>query len=163
MNMRFGRCLLAAALIAGIAAAAAAEDARPEEDAAGLQALRMTSLRVSANGRSFFYTRTGSGLSVNGGQADEEVFSTLLGQIRAAVSGESGRFAPRGELLLTVTVGGETDRTISFYRDGADESRVIVLVSGGGSERTCGTEAWRVGTILLACEGTQLPRETEEP
>ena len=163
MKMRIWRRLLAAALIAGMAAAAAAEGAQPEERAAGETALRTASMRVCANGRSFLYRRTAGGLSVNGGQADEEVFTTLLSQIRAAVSGGRERFVPQGEPLLTVTLEGGESRTIAFYRDGADQSRVFVIVRSGEGERACATEAWRVGTILLACEGTQLPQEAEEP
>ena len=124
----------------------------------------VTELSVTAGSRSFVYRRSGGGMRVNGGEADEEIFSTLMRQICGALQGEAETDTPAGEPLLTVQIGtGNGRQTVCFYADGADRSRALVLSTGDGGETVLGTEAWRVGTILLACEGTQIPAQDEEP
>ena len=92
------------------------------------------------------------------GTAHEEVFSTLIRQIESAEDGQSAAFQPQDDPLLTVSLSGtDGTHTLQFYADAQDRSRVYVLCSGKADAST--TEAWRVGTILLACEGTQIPEE----
>ena len=124
----------------------------------------VTSLSVTASGRCFVYSRSAAGIRVNGGEADEEVFMTLLRQIGSALQDEGAEGEPSGEPLLTVQVcAGDEKQTVSFYTDEADRRRVFVLSSGDEGSVSGTTEAWRVGTILLACEGTQLPGEEDAP
>ena len=95
-------------------------------------------------------------LSVNGQKADGEVFSTLLDQLTADCFIPCEDFEPRGEPLLTVTVSTDTqDFSARFYQDGED-GKYAYVVAGAGKARCLKTDAWRVGTLLLTCEGTRI-------
>jgi len=143
--------LLTALLAAGTAAFA-------EEKAS--VGVRFTSLCVTAEGRSFRYMKNGSCLTVNGALADEEVVDTLLRHLSSALSGENAAFTPDSAPVMTVSfTAGSESGTISFYPDDADKKKVYVVSSG---EDASITEAWRVGTILLACEGSQAAEEEEK-
>ena len=77
-------------------------------------------------------------LSVNGQKADGEVFE------------------PRGEPLLTVTVSTDTqDFSARFYQD-SEDGKYAYVVAGADKARCLKTDAWRVGTLLLTCEGTRI-------
>ncbi len=145
-------CALLAALLAAGAAAFA-----EEKTAAGV---RFTSLCVTAAGRSFRYARSGAALTVNGAAADGEVVDTLLRHLSAALSGEEAAFTPEKEPIMTVTfeMGGDAGQ-IAFYTDDDNRAQVYVISAGNGASVT---EAWRVGTILLACEGSRAAEEPEE-
>ena len=124
----------------------------------------VTSLSVRTSGRCFVYNRSAAGIRVNGGEADEEVFTTLLRQISDALEDADAEAQPSGEPLLTVKIcAADVNQTVSFYADETDRRHVFVFSSGDKGDVSGTTEAWRVGTILLACEGTQLPGEDQEP
>ena len=133
-------CALLAALLAAGAAAFAEEK--------------------TAAGRSFRYARSGAALTVNGAAADGEVVDTLLRHLSAALSGEEAAFTPEKEPIMTVTfeMGGDAGQ-IAFYTDDDNRAQVYVISAGNGASVT---EAWRVGTILLACEGSRAAEEPEE-
>ena len=125
---------------------------------------QITELSVCAGARSFRYFRTASGLSVNGHDADQEVFDTLLRQIVSASMCDSAVFTPEGEPLMTVTAQSPSGlREMRFFADEQDQSRVYVLISGRGADKQGTTDAWRVGTIPMACEGSRLVHEGEAP
>ena len=95
-------------------------------------------------------------LSVNGQKADGEVFSTLLDQLTADCFVPCEDFEPRGEPLLTVTVSTDTqDFSARFYQD-SEDGKYAYVVAGADKERCLKTDAWRVGTLLLTCEGTRI-------
>ena len=157
MMLLANRCLRLLLLLLALSLAAGTALADETKTIAGT-ARRVQQLTVSAGNRSFLYVRTSAGLQVNGMKADEEVFSTLIRQIESAEGGQSAAFQPQDDPLLTVSLSGtDGTHTLQFYADAQDRSRVYVLCSGKADAST--TEAWRVGTILLACEGTQIPEE----
>lgn len=95
-------------------------------------------------------------LSVNGQKADGEVFSTLLDQLTADCFIPCEDFEPRGEPLLTVTVFTDTqDFSARFYQD-SKNGKYAYVVAGADKARCLKTDAWRVGTLLLTCEGTRI-------
>ena len=95
-------------------------------------------------------------LSVNGQKADGEVFSTLLDQLTADCFVPCEDFEPRGEPLLTVTVSTDTqDFSARFYQD-SEDGKYAYVVAEAEKERCLKTDAWRVGTLLLTCEGTRI-------
>ena len=95
-------------------------------------------------------------LSVNGQKADGEVFSTLVDQLTAESFTPCETFEPQGEPLLTVTVCTDSqDFTARFYQD-SENGRYASVAAGAESERCLKTDAWRVGTLLLTCEGTRI-------
>ena len=99
---------------------------------------------------------TSGELSVNGQKADGEVFSTLLDQLTADCFIPCEDFEPRGEPLLTVTVSTDTqDFSARFYQD-SEDGKYAYVVAGAEKERCLKTDAWRVGTLLLTCEGTRI-------
>ena len=60
------------------------------------------------------------------------------------------------DALLTVTVYTDTqDFSASFYQEQGDDKYAYV-VAGADNERFLKTDAWRVGTLLLTCEGTRI-------
>ena len=95
-------------------------------------------------------------LSVNGQKADEEVFSTLVDQLTADSFTLCDDFEPQNDALLTVTVYTDTqDFSASFYQEQGD-GKYAYVVAGADNERFLKTDAWRVGTLLLTCEGTRI-------
>ena len=95
-------------------------------------------------------------LSVNGQKADEEVFSTLVDQLTADSFTLCDDFEPQNDALLTVTVYTDTqDFSASFYQEQGDDKYAYV-VADADNERFLKTDAWRVGTLLLTCEGTRI-------
>ena len=94
----------------------------------------ITGIRIHANDDCEFDFSVRGELSVNGQKADEEVFYALL----------------------TVTVYTDTqDFSASFYQDQGD-GKYAYVVAGAENERFLKTDAWRVGTLLLTCEGTRI-------
>lgn len=95
-------------------------------------------------------------LSVNGQKADGEVFSTLVDQLTAQSYFPCDSFAPQNESILTVTISTDMqDFFASFYENGKNGKYAYVAT---GDQQDCWlkTDAWRVGTLLLTCEGTRI-------
>ena len=58
--------------------------------------------------------------------------------------------------LLTVTVSTDTqDFSARFYQD-SKNGKYAYVVAGADKARCLKTDAWRVGTLLLTCEGTRI-------
>ena len=116
----------------------------------------ITGIRIHANDDCEFDFSVRGELSVNGQKADEEVFSTLVDQLTADSFTLCDDFEPQNDALLTVTVYTDTqDFSASFYQEQRDDKYAYV-VAGADNERFLKTDAWRVGTLLLTCEGTHL-------
>ena len=115
-----------------------------------------TGIRIHANDDCEFDFSVRGELSVNGQKADEEVFSTLVDQLTADSFTLCDDFEPQNDALLTVTVYTDTqDFSASFYQEQGD-SKYAYVVAGADNERFLKTDAWRVGTLLLTCEGTRI-------
>ena len=95
-------------------------------------------------------------MSVNGQKADGEVFSTLLDQLTADCFIPARILSRAASRLLTVTVSTDTqDFSARFYQD-SEDGKYAYVVAGAGKARCLKTDAWRVGTLLLTCEGTRI-------
>ena len=65
-------------------------------------------------------------------------------------------FEPADEPVVTMTVCTERrDFIARFYTD-QDVSKYAYVITGAESSRCLKTDAWRVGTLLLTCEGTRI-------
>jgi len=112
-------------------------------------------LFVTAADRSFTFTRTGRQVSVNGSNADRDVFSTLLRQIVNMPVTEARPFSP-GRLLMTIRMeAGDMRHDVRFYET-PDEEHVDVAYAVQAAQHYGVTDAWRLGTLLLACDGTRI-------
>ena len=97
-----------------------------------------------------------NGLSVNGQKADSAVFSTLVDQILSPSFMPVDAFEPADEPVVTMTVCTERrDFIARFYTD-QDVGKYAYVITGEESSRCLKTDAWRVGTLLLTCEGTRI-------
>jgi len=121
----------------------------------GLDAAAVTSVSITADGRSFEFLRRDAGsVSVNGSRADAEAFRTLIAQI-AEITVAPAPSPPEGGqplLHLTVTAGGAQYRA-SFFGGGSSPRALVRSDSHSGWHHT---EGWRVGTLMLACEGARI-------
>ena len=116
---------------------------------------------VTAESQYIFKCSEDARISVNGQKADRDVFLTLLDQILTMPVVTIPPFVPADEAAVTLTlVTDSTQYTAAFYRDGDEESPYISIISGG-TDAPCyqRTDRWRLGTMLLACEGTRIQDE----
>lgn len=124
----------------------------------GLDQSRISMLNVTAPGRSFeFRCDTPGDVSVNGNQADEEIFRTLIDQIQQLPVSALHPFIPEDApaLVLRISTRDGTQHTARFY-SGSSDSRVQVF-SGASDTPVChSTDAWRIGTLMMTCEGTRI-------
>lgn len=158
-------CLWGARVRRAVAFSRAALEAAPVVSAAPdftlfpeLDRVRVTALSVITPERSFQFRMDKRGaVSVNGRQADEEAFSTLLEQIAELPVERHTAFTPEAqELLLTLVVSTDTQqKTARFYGGRAEEKTRIVLDNDGAPEFRQ-TNGWRVGTLMMTCEGTRV-------
>lgn len=127
----------------------------------GLDAQAISSVTVEADGREFRFATDAQGVSVNGRMADAEIFSTLLAQIVALPVAERAPYQPEGELMLTLTVAcGEGELCARFYREDEDRPYADVVCAQDGGVRYGVTKAWRVGKLVLTCDGTRIQDES---
>lgn len=122
----------------------------------------ITAISVRSPERSFQFCADGSGgVSVNGHQADTEIYLTLISQISELPVARIDAFAPdsvQWQLTLTVCAGGE-QHTARFY-EGDGTGEVARIVSGSEDAPEYGqTGGWRVGTLMMTCEGTRIQDE----
>ena len=118
----------------------------------------ITALSVSTPERSFHFHLDHQGaVSVNGSRADHEIFSTLLNQIRELPAEHHSAFAPSAQdLLLTLVISTDTRKhTARFYEDSKSKTARIVL-DGGDAPEYRQTNIWRIGTLMMTCEGTRI-------
>lgn len=121
----------------------------------GLNADAVTAISISAQERSFdFLCRDAGRVSVNGHSADSEIFRTLVAQI-AEIPVTPASPAPDSSaplLHLTITAGGAQYHASFFGQDGSP----VALVRSGSHGSWHRTEGWRIGTLMLACEGARI-------
>ena len=133
-----------------------------------LNTAAITEISVGTPGRSFRFDVDASGaVSVNGQQADGEIYMTLVEQISGMPIVATGAFSADGaQLLLELTVcADEEEHTACFYEDG-DTREIARVVSGTADAPEYGqTSGWRVGTLMMTCEGTRIQDErgNEQP
>lgn len=127
-----------------------------------LNAEAITAISVDTPERSFqFYADSSGEVSVNGQQADVEIYLTLVSQISELPVAQTGAFIPdSAQLLLTLTVceGGAQHRACFYEDDGTGE--IARVVAGPADAPEYGqTGGWRVGTLMMTCEGTRIQDE----
>lgn len=124
-----------------------------------LSSMHVTALSISTPDRSFqFRLDTQGTVSVNGQRADREVFSTLLEQIAELPVDAHSAFVPEiQELLLTLVVSSGTQQQVArFYADGEEGEKARIVVGTPDAPEYCQTGGWRVGTLMMTCEGTRI-------
>lgn len=117
-------------------------------------------LEITAPDRNFSFIPGDAGnVSVNGQQGDGEIFTTLVSQITELPVSPQEAFSPQEDPLLTVCISfsGE-ERSVRFYR-GVEDENARLIVGARDSLRYGETDAWRVGTLLLTCDGTRIQDE----
>ena len=128
----------------------------------------ITAISVFSPERSFQFYADGSGkVSVNGQQADAEIYLTLVSQISELPVHQTDAFIPDSVqwlLTLTVCTGGK-QHIARFYEDDS-AGKVARIVTGSEDAPEYGqTGGWRVGTLMMTCEGTRIQDErgNEQP
>ena len=114
---------------------------------------------VRAPERSFQFRLNDLGtVSVNGTQADSEIFSTLLEQITDLPVDPAKAFPADGtQLLLTLEVHTDQQRhTAYFYGDASSGLAAQIICGTPDAPEYRLTEGWRVGALMMTCEGTRI-------
>ncbi|MBP3427585.1 MAG: hypothetical protein J6M47_04940 [Clostridia bacterium] len=144
------------------ASAPAAAPAQPAAQAdtaplfPGVDPMETLSMSILSGDRAFEFRRTGALASVNGHRADGEMLETLIEQITQMPIAPRDAFSPAGAPLMTITLAsGGAEHTASFYRSHHGED-ADVLYTHRNAHYYGVTDAWRVGTLLLACDGTRI-------
>ena len=138
--------------------------AREDRDALlfpGLTSAQITSISVVTQGGSFEFCRDSRGaVSVNGQRADGEVYLTLVDQITHMPVSIVDAFAHEDAPALTLTViPGSTQHSARFYPDGSGGEEAFILCGTQEAPNYLQTDGWRVGTLLMTCEGTRIQDE----
>ena len=126
----------------------------------GVASENVTALHVHSEDRSFDFLCGEGSVSVNGQMADDEVFSTLMEQILTLPVMACEPFYPEGDAVLTlILTANGADRTASFY---STESQEMARVISCAQEETLygQVKSWRIGTLLMACDGTRIQDES---
>lgn len=118
----------------------------------------ITALSVSTPERSFHFHLDHQGaVHVNGSRADHEIFSTLLDQIRELPVEQHTAFAPSAQdLLLTLVVSTDARQHTARFYSSSDGGKTRIVLDGGNTPEYRQTNIWRVGTLMMACEGTRI-------
>lgn len=142
----------------------AAQAVDPADEGAlfpGLDGGTITALTVVSRDRSFEFHCNGAGrVSVNGQKADGEIFLTLVSQIIELPVAAHTAFSAAGEPLLTLTVSaGSIQHIARFYDNGSIGSKALIVCGTPEAPRYGQTDGWRIGTLMMTCEGTRIEDE----
>lgn len=144
------------------AAATAADGSNQPVNALFPELSGITAITIHTPERRFEFLRGSSGdICVNGQLADQDIYNTLVSQIRQLPVDDHAAFDPeRAQLLLTLEItDGSAVHTARFYSDNAtgEESRIV---SGPpDAPQYHQTDRWRLGTLMMTCEGTRIQDE----
>lgn len=123
----------------------------------------VTALSVTTPERSFSFACSREGrVSVNGQKADADVFATLLAQISTLPVASLAAFTPTHDPLMTLNVVTEDGQEFiaSFYHGERSDAYIRIICDPQGSPHYSQTDGWRIGTLLLACDGTRIQDES---
>lgn len=96
-------------------------------------------------------------VSVNGQHGDREVFDTLLDQIAGIPFTPTQAFTTSDSPLLTLIIKlGDTEYSACFYNDGSTGKYARIVSSPESTPLYGLTDGWRIGTLLLTCEGMRI-------
>lgn len=122
----------------------------------------ITAITLSTPERGFEFRLGGSGeICVNGQQADGDIYNTLVSQIaKLPVSAHAAFDTSGAQLTLTleITAGGST-HIAHFYTDGLSGEDARIVSGPPGAPKYHLTDGWRVGTLMMTCEGTRIQDE----
>lgn len=122
----------------------------------------ITAISVHSPERSFqFYADGRGGVSVNGQQADAEIYLTLVSQISELPIDQTDAFIPDSvQWLLTLTVCADGEQHTARFYEGEGTGEIARIVAGSEDAPEYGkTGGWRVGTLMMTCEGTRIQDE----
>lgn len=119
----------------------------------------ITTLSVSTPERSFqFHLSPHGTVSVNGHRADRDIVSVLLNQISGLPVETHSAFSPSAaDLLLTLIIStGTQKKTARFYSSGSPGETARIVLDTNNTREYRQTNTWRVGTLMMTCEGTRI-------
>ncbi len=119
----------------------------------------VTQVMLAAPHAEFDLHRGGNhAVSVNGQRGDADVFMTLLEHIAAIAYTPTPPFVPQEAPLLVLTIreGTAHESVITFYGDNNQGEYARLIASGSGEAQYGMTDGWRIGTLMLACEGMRI-------
>ena len=127
----------------------------------GLDVRAVTAVSVTAPDRRFeFLRKQPHEVSVNGRKADSEIFRTLVSQIAEISVSPADPFVSSDEPALHLTVvSGGTQYHASFFAGGSDSALALVRSGTHDAPGYHQTAGWRIGTLMLTCEGTRIQDE----
>ena len=100
-------------------------------------------------------------ISINGRHADREAFSTLLDQIAGMRYTAAAPFSSRETPLLTLMFRqNNKEYSAEFYSDNSEGEYARIISSRDGTIVYGLMDGWRVGTLMLACEGMRIQDES---
>lgn len=122
----------------------------------GMNQTSVLELQIASGDRRFDFRRSGSSVSVNGHIADSEIFDTLLEQVAQMPVIPRSAFSAQGVPVMTISISiGSAHHSIRFY-PAQEKGQADVLCTLPGCEQYGVTDAWRLGTLLLTCDGTRI-------
>ena len=148
------KAFFAILLILMMASFALAEEDSVEKPLRGVSYETISSLSITFRGRGFsFDCRNG----LTDEDADSEVFTTLLTQIFNMKGNRREAFLPVTDPIMTVEIQDiKGSYLMKCYENENQDDMADVICISAKNRFYYTTEAWRVGTILLACEGTRI-------
>jgi len=100
-------------------------------------------------------------VSINGQRWDGDVFVTLLEHITDMEFIPTTPFDAQDAPLLSLVIRHRgVEHTASFYPGDAAGANARIIVGPKSDPRYGLTDGWRIGTLLLACEGTRIQDES---
>lgn len=125
----------------------------PDFDASHVVSVSITTPQSSFDLR----RENGRPVSINGQRGDAYVFSTLLGQIASLSYVPMEAFIVPGQPLLTLNVRlSNEEYSAVFYDDGSSGEYARIAFMQNNTPAYGVTDRWRVGTLMLTCEGTRV-------
>jgi len=112
---------------------------------------------VTPEQRFEFRCKTPQNISVNGKQADEQIFSTLVSQIRELPVCAAASFSPENTPSMTMIISTrDGGRHCAQFYTGASGLPAHIASGPEHAPVYHQTEAWRIGTMIMTCEGTRI-------
>ena len=100
-------------------------------------------------------------VSINGRRGDTDVYFTLLEQIADIHCVPTTPFVAQEAPLLTLQVHQDGVLYVArFYDDDAAGQHARIVSDTDGGTLYGITDGWRVGTLLMTCEGTRIQDES---
>lgn len=117
----------------------------------------VTAVSITTPQSAFDMRRSSKSVSINGQQGDEDVFSTMLTHIADMEFVSTHPFtAPEAPILTLVIHQHGEEFTAAFYADNENGEHARIIAGREPAPVYGVIDGWRVGTLMLACEGTRI-------